>query len=303
MRSDNEMLENILRKAHEKEKRMKKIKKTVSGTLAVIVAAAAISGAGYLMKKAPALPDESALKTEANATDLETQPKEKGFSLMIASAAETDETEEITVVEHNAKVKLPIYGKLVIENAAGMTDEEKNRRHNDLNNELTADWQASKDATHVGGAESENYIGSLALRGRFILFADDADELSEIKLTCGKFGNLLLLPATQYGKAPVLGATWYTAIRAGNEITISAEEYSNIYTNRTSEDGEQIGMFLSFDISEELLNEKELNPDMGYEDISYEIEFCAVYKDGASKSYTITVSFDKNGEMTATAQG
>ena len=42
-----------------------------------------------------------------------------------------------------------------------------------------------------------------------------------------------------------------------------------------------------------------MNPDLGYEQFADEITFRAVYKDGSENSYTVLLTFDENGTLTA----
>ncbi len=309
MKSDAEMVESILQKAHEKENRMKKTKKITAISLALTAAVCAAVGAGALLKKIPSTLIPAVTDTPA-ATDAsvseETEPVREdaahAFSLLIASAAEAQQEVTVTPVEHKTGVKLPISGRLVIENASGLTDEQKNHRHNDLNNRLTREWQISADSYHVGGAESENYIGSLAVEGKFVVYAGDAEALEKIEVTCGAFGNMIIFPATENGKVPIMGQSWRDSILTGRAIEVSAQDYAEKYLNsKITPEGqiEEIGMYVNYAISEALLAEKELDPDLGYESFSDEIVFRALYRDGSESSYTVVLSFDESGALSA----
>ena len=198
-------------------------------------------------------------------------------------------------------MKLPISGQLVIENVSGMDEEEKSLYHNQLNERLYGDWQISKTGYHIGAAESKNYIGTLAFQGKFIVFADDTDALESIEMNCGAYGQLVILPATWHGKMAAMGREWFAAIKAGQSLTVTAQEYTDIYLNSDVDEAsgttEPIGMFVNYDMSETFLNEKELDPDLGYEQFTDEITFRAVYKDGSENSYTLLLTFDKDGAL------
>lgn len=307
MKSDAEMVQSILKKAHEKENSMKKTKKITAISLALTVAVCAAVGAGALLKKIPStrIPAVSDTPAATDASTVTNVPAAHAFSLLIASAAETAEEVAVTPVEHKTGVKLPISGRLVIENVSGLTDEQKNQRHNDLNNRLTREWQISADAYHVGGAESENYIGSLAVEGQFVVYAGDADALEKIEISCGAFGDLIIFPATENGKVPLLGQSWRDSILTGRAVEVSAQDYAEKYLNsKITPEGrtEEIGMKVNYAVSEALLAEKERNPDLGYESFSDEIVFRALYRDGSESSYTVVLSFDESGALSASVK-
>ena len=304
MKSDREMVESILKKAHKKESKMKKTRKITALALTLAVAICAAAGAGIMMHKTPstvtpAAPDSSVSKEAETA-----RPNAaSGFALLVASAADVQPGDVLTKAEHASGVKLPISGQLVIENVSGMNEEEKSLYHNQLNERLFGDWQISKISYQIGVAESENYIGSLAFQGKFIVFADDTDALEKIEMRCGANGQLVIMPAMWNGKMPAMSREWFAAIRGGQSLTVSAQEYTDVYLNNDVEEEsgktEPIGMFVNYDMSEAFLNEKELNPDLGYEQFADEITFRAVYKDGSENSYTVLLTFDENGTLTA----
>ena len=304
MKSDREMVESILKKAREKESKMKKTRKITALALTLAVAICAAAGAGIMMRKTPstvtpATPDSSVSKEAETA-----RPNAaSGFALLVASAADVQPGDALTKAEHASGVKLPISGQLVIENVSGMNEEEKSLRLNQLSENLSREWQISSIGHHIGVAESENHIGLLAFQGKFIVFADDVDALQQIEMTCGAYGQLVIMPAMWHGKMPALGREWFAAIKGGQSLTVSAQEYTDIYLNSNVDEAsgstEPIGMFVNYDITEAFLNEKELHPDMGYEQFADEITFRAVYKDGSENSYTVLLTFDESGRLFA----
>ena len=305
MKSDREMVDSILKKAHEKERTMKRTRKITALSLAVVTAVCAAIGAGFIMRKTPsvALPDafDASVSREAETA----RPNAAGgFTLLVASAAQVQPGDALTKAEHTSGVKLPISGQLVIENVSGMNEEEKSFYHYQLNEKLSRDWQIASTAYHIGGAESENYIASLAFQGQFIIFADDADALEKIEMRCGPNGRLMVMPATWNGKTPAFSKEWRAAIRQEQSITVTAREYTDVYLN-SDVDGETgatepIGMFVNYDISDAFLYEKELHPDIGCEQFADEITFRAVYKDGSEESFATLLSFDGNGTLCVT---
>lgn len=299
MKSDEEMIESILKKAHEKEKSMNRTKKTIAFCLVAVTVLSAAVGAGILWPKTPSVlvPDDSENNVSVDAQPTQTNTA-SGFRLLVAGAAEAEEEEIVTPVEHISGVKLPVTGRLVIENAAGLTDEEKNHAHARLNDRIAAEW-ANADSHHIYGAESESYIGTLAVQGKFIVFAEDIDALERIELGCGDYGKLFIMPAMMNGKLPILSPEWRAAFRQSSSITITPEEYVNIYENSSVDEAtgetEPIGIYVNYDMGEAFLNEKELDPDLGYEAFHDEITFRAVYKDGSETAYTLMLTFDADG--------
>ena len=304
MKSDREMVESILKKAHEKENKMKKTRKITALSLAVLTVLCAAVGAGIILRKTPSAVIPGA--PVASETETARPNAASGFTLLVASAAEIEPGDTFTRVEHKSGVKLPISGQLVIENVSGMNEEEKSLYHYQLNEELSREWQISNIGHHIGAAESENYIGTLAFQGKFIVFADDVDALERIEATCGAYGQLVILPAMWHGKMPALGREWFAAIKGGQSLTVSAREYTDIYLNsdvdEVSGEAEPIGMFVNYDMTEAFLNAKELRPDLGCEQFADEITFRAVYRDGSETSYTVLLTFDENGTLPASAK-
>lgn len=307
MKSDFEMVESILNKAREKEKHMKKIKKTAALGLAAVVAVCAAVGAGWMRSNTPSVPvTDTSVTNECVQTNDNTQPAAAaGFRLLWASAAQTEaEKDTLTPVDPVSGVRLPVYGRLVIEDAAGLSDEEKGLARERIAARIAEGWP-DKDARQFTGAESENYVGVLGVRGRFVAFAEE-DALESIELSCGAYGNLILMPAMQGGKTPILGKEWYAALRSGQNLTVSGEDYANVYLNSSVDEasGERqpIGMFVTYQISDAFLNEKEQRPELGCADYSDEITFCALFKDGSEASYTLLLTFDDAGILTVTVK-
>ena len=304
MKSDSEMIESILKKAHEKQEMMRKTRRLTALGLALITVICAAVAAGFILHKTPStvIPDSSETPV-SDTTEAVPQNAAKGFSLLVASAAQVQPGDQFIKAEHVSGVKLPITGQLVIENVSGMSVEGKSLYHNQLNARFYRDWQASNVLNYIGGAESENYIASLAFQGTFIVFADDTDALQKIEMNCGTFGQLFIMPATWHGKVPAGSKEWFTAVRADQCLTVTAQEYTDVYLNNDVDEAngktEPIGMFVHYDISDALLKEKELHPEMGYDQITDEITFRAVYKDGSEMSYTVLLTFDESGMLTA----
>ncbi len=305
MKSDSEMVESILKKAHEKEKSMKKTKRITAIGLAVVLAVCAAAGVGFLTHKTPSatvpVTDGPSDPSVSDTAETAAPNAAHGFALLVASAAQAEAEETVTPVTHASGVKLPVSGRLVIEDAAGMSEEERNLRQAQLNDILTAEWMTSKSSYHVSHAASESYIGSLGVQGKFIVFVADADALEKIELGCGAYGKLMVMPAMQYGKVPVMSAEWRAAVRQEQSLTVTAEEYTEIYLNcdadETTGEVTPIGMYVNYDLSEALLAEKELHPDMGYEQFADEITFRAVYLDGSENTYTLLLTFDETGAL------
>ena len=306
MKSDSEMVESILKKAHEKEKKMKKTKRITALGLALAFALCAAAGVGFLTHKTPSAtvpdgPSDAAGPSVSEAPETAAPSAARGFTLLVASAAQAEAEETVTPVTHTSGVKLPVSGKLVIEDAAGRSEEERNLRKLELNDILTAEWMTSKSSYHVTNAETENYIGCLAVQGKFIVFIEDTDALEKIEIGCGGYGRLMVMPATQNGKVPIMSAQWRAAIKQEQSLTVTAEEYAGIYMNSDVDEATgavtPIGMFVNYDLSEALLAEKELHPDMGYEQLADEITFRAVYRDGSENTYSLLLTFDAAGAL------
>ena len=287
---------------------MKKTKRITALCLALAFVLCAAAGVNFLMHRTPSVTvpvtDGPADVSEPSVSDTEETAAPnaaRGFTLLVASAADVQPGDTLIKAGHNSGVKLPISGQLVIENVSGMNEEEKSLYHNQLNEKLFGDWQISKTEYHIGGAESENYIGSLAFQGKFIVFADDADALETIEMNCGANGQLVIMPAMWHGKMPAFGREWFAAVKGGQSLTVSAQEYTDVYLNNDVDEATgaetPIGMYVSYDLSEAFLNEKELNPDLGYEQFTDEITFRAVYNDGSENSYTFLLTFDETGAL------
>ncbi len=301
MKSDSEMIESILKKAHEKQRIMRKTRKITALSLAAITVICAAVAVLIFHKTPSAVNPHTPETVLNNGTETAEQNEARVFTLLVASAAEVAPGDVFVKAEHTSGVKLPISGQLVIENVSGMSEEGKSLYHNQLNARFSRDWKLSNIPNYIGGAESENYIASLAFQGTFIVYSDDIEDLVKIEMNCGAYGQLVLLPATWHGKTAAGSKEWFAAVRADQSLTVSSQEYTDVYLNNdvdeTSGKIEPIGMFVRYDISDALLKEKELHPEMGYEQITDEITFRAVYKDGSEMSYAVLLTFDESGML------
>lgn len=277
MKTDRDMAENILNRVDEiksaRAQRSKMIRKTTSITcvIALIFAMAMSSFTG----SAPVIPEEST----SDATTSSVQVN-KGFFLMVANAADDE-----TTYYKESDVNIPLGGILQIKNTKGMSREAINKMSYELKLRLEELYGLDDGFQIIGLEEDVAVHFGTADKLRFKLA--DPSAVDCVTLTCTDNGKLTVFDETAMGKIKEFTKT----IKEGNEITITADEYMNIYDKGK---GVHIGWFLSESYAKQLTEETTLS------EINDTITGKVAYKDGTEELFTIKLNFDDEGSLTST---
>ena len=254
MKTDRAFLDLVQRKIRFENKRRKRV--LITSICAVLITTLSL---GLLMQRRT---------SEHNQiyTSPDNEIKTIDVSLMLYSEGISEENNcilaDINVSESTNTCDLPVEGKLVVERVSNMSEEEKNNRRAALNESLTHQWLLDKRKYYINGAQSENYIASLAIQGDFVINVKDGNG-TRITVECGSNG------------------------------VIWTEEGSD-----TMAEGLDTLVF-HYDISKKMLENYETNPDTTYADIQDEI-ICKIESGGKSiLLFMIRICFDDNGYMKA----
>ena len=277
MKTDRDMAENILNRVTEikviRARRKRTIEKIASVTCVLaIVFAMSIT---FIGNNTPEMPEESNINTTNEAVKAN-----KGFLLMVANAAD----DEVTYYKES-DVNIPLGGILQIKNTKGMSREAINRMSYELKLRLE-ELYGLDDGFQIIGLEEEVAVHfGTADKLRFKLA--DPSAVDYVTLTCTDNGKLTVFDETAMGKIKEFTKT----IKVGNEITITADEYMNIYDKGK---GVHIEWFLSESYAKQLTEETPLS------EINDTITGKVSYKDGTEELFAITLNFDDEGSLTST---
>lgn len=277
MKTDRDMAENILNRVDviksARAQRGKMIRKTTSITCVIaLIFAMAMS---FFTGSAPVIPEEST----SDATTSSVQVN-KGFLLMVANAADDE-----TTYYKESDVNIPLGGILQIKNTKGMSREAINKMSYELKLRLEELYGLDDGFQIIGLEEDVAVHFGTADKLRFKLA--DPSAVDCVTLTCTDNGKLTVFDETAMGKIKEFTKT----IKEGNEITITADEYMNIYDKGK---GVHIEWFLSESYAKQLTEETTLS------EINDTITGKVAYKDGTEELFTIKLNFDDTGSLIST---
>lgn len=263
------------------EKKMKKKTVVKFALAAACFALALVVGINaFPVNKAP----ESVNKGFPSTVE-QTANKAPGFTLLLASAAETEDTANVSVaIEHKSDITLPVNGLIVTKDVSGLSAEEQAREQEALFRGLQSKIDHENFATRGGIVSDLAYY--TVINRNFAVKAEQPELLKDIVIRCenGKSitGNCIALYLET--KDP-------TAMVARKEITVSAEEYARYHAN---------GLILKWAVSEQMIEEIAAADAPSYADISDTVTVTLNYTDGTSESFQIHINFDEAGNLTAT---
>ena len=276
MKTDRDMTENILGRVAEisavRAHRKRTVQKIASVTCVIALIFALTTT--FFGNRVTELPEgSSASETQTNTN--------RGFFLMVANAA--DETESAYYKETN--INIPLGGILQIKDTKGMSREAINRMSYELKLRLEELYGLDDGFQIIGLEEDVAVHFGTADKLRFKLA--DPSAVDCVTLTCTDNGKLTVFDETAMGKIKEFTKT----IKVGNEITITADEYMNIYDKGK---GVHIEWFLSESYAKQLTEETTLS------EINDTITGKVAYKDGTEELFTIKLNFDDEGSLTST---
>lgn len=278
MKTDRDMAENILSRVAEIKTARAQRNRTIGRIASVTCVLALVFAMSmtFIGKGTSKLTQGSNVNTTGAATQ-----NNKGFFLMVANA--TDETESAYYKETN--INIPLGGILQIKDTKGMSREAINRMSYELKLRLEELYGLDDGFQIIGLEEDVAVHFGTADKLRFKLA--DPSAVDCVTLTCTDNGKLTVFDETAMGKIKEFTKT----IKVGNEITITADEYMNIYDKGK---GVHIEWFLSESYAKQLTEETTLS------EINDTITGKVAYKDGTEELFTIKLNFDDEGSLTST---
>lgn len=212
----------------------------------------------------------------------QTANKTPGFTLLLASAAETEEAP--VAVEHKPEIVLPMNGFIVTKDVSGLSAEEQAREQEALFRSLQSEIDHENFSTR-GGIVSDLAYYTLINRN-FAVKAEQPEQLKDIVIRCekGKINTSDCFTLYNETKDP-------SVMAAREEITVSAEEYVRYNAN---------GLGLKWAVSEQMIEKIAAADVPSYADINDTITVTLNYTDGTTESFRIHITFDDAGNLTAT---
>lgn len=280
MKSDRKMTEDILERINCAEQQKKYHKAVAAKALGGIFAFALVVFTSFSFFNTENLPvtDKSDAEIESDSV----KAIKDSYSLIVANAAE-DRTE----ICKESSVSIPLGGLLYVKDTKKMTEGEINRIAYEAKSKLKEIY-GEGEKWSVNGIEGDTAV-YFATADYLMLNIFDAEAVNSITLSCGESGDLLIYDMAVVGNSKKFIKT----VKNGKEITVTGEEYKNIY-------GKTDGMIIKWTPSEELHKAFCEDPEAPLSGVRDEISGVIRYIDGTQESFSINLSFDDSGMLTAT---
>ena len=280
MRSDRDMAENILSKVNimnqKKTERKNIISKTAAFALAFVMLAAA--GITLFNGNTPLAPDNSGDSTITSATS---NILNKNFCLIVANAATATET----TLGKESNVSVPLGGILFVKDTRGMSDLDINKIPYELKVKLQALYGTESGwKIHGESGETALYFGTM---DHIRIKLDNPDSVEKITLSCTANGQLTV------GDESLLASLgkYVQTVKTGDVITVTGEEYKTVYAKND-------GMTFDWFVSETLKNTLKAAPATSLSSVNDVITGVITYTDGTQESFTLSLTFDNDGNLT-----
>ncbi|MBR3766943.1 MAG: hypothetical protein IKL10_01715 [Clostridia bacterium] len=287
MKSDKTMAEDILERVSVIETKKAHRKKTFYKATASLGAFALILVAAFtFLNNTPApLPssDESLSPIETTAPAIR-----KGFSFVVANAAETDENYEVWSFRHESNMALPLGGILLVKDITGMSSDSISRIPHELHLRLEEIY-GENDTFSVRGNSAPPtaiYFGTI---GKMAVKTEDASALQSIEISCSDTGKVTIQDISSIFNSD----DFLESFNQGKYVSVSGEEYAKRYDNEE-------GMYFYWLPSEETEALLIAEPQTDLSTITDTITVKVNYTDGTSEQFTLTLSFDDEGILTST---
>lgn len=258
-------------------------------TLSIVsfcLAFAIIFGVVFLVPQ----PDENTTKQPSTTGNIVTQNKKVNPFIMVASAANTENTETATInktLELNEEYPYEVY--LKVRDVRGLSDAETSKIENELDDVFNKYCAEKKFDT--GKAElcvSGNIIMTVCTFNGFKLDLEDTENIKSINVkNTSKYGQMVYDTNKPTFNAP----------EHGNFINIGWEHGNNLSANGEDFDFEKSSFYWSH--TEELEKAFEENINTPYSTFNDTITFTVEYNDGSKAIGVVDLVFDDIGNATA----
>lgn len=277
MKTDKEMANNILCKVNEIKEERKAFRNGILSLTALTCAFALILASVFSLYfgNTPKANTNSSVTTE-------TAPRKSAF-LMVASAAYETET----LINKDSDVILPLGGILTAERTEGMTAEGKDTVMLELKERLLELY--GKDCNwFIKGIQEDStvYFGTADF---LKIKVDDSQSVNSVSISCTENGKLTVSDESKLGSSP---SEYIKTIKQGASITVTGKEYTELYEKA---DGISIEWFLS----DEMIKTFKASPDTPLSTVKDEITVTINYTDGTTEKYTVSLTFDDDGILSA----
>ncbi len=209
------------------------------------------------------------------------------FGVMVVSAAELEQV--VYEVYDDTTVQLPVKAMLKVADIRNMNEDEAYAFQENMVMEMEKHLNFDDKSLGSYGYRchpTQNAIVYYGYMNSFMLGGIDADRLSEIEINLDGVGELEINNMSFGGELN----------EYGKNFVISAEEYKNVYADRTDNTG---NFCIGWMFGEELVDMFDNNPDAPLSDIEDTVTFTARYDDGTSEQFDIVISFGEDGVMNA----
>ena len=280
MRSDKDMAENILRKVNMMNEKKATRKNIITKTAAFALAFVMMATAGFALfnGNTPLAADHANDGTNTSETG---NALNKNFCLIVANAATATET----TLGKESNVSVPLGGILFVKDTRGMSDLDINKIPYELKVKLqTLYGTESGWKIHGESGETALYFGTM---DHIRIKIDDPDSVEKITLSCTENGNLTVGDETLIASP----GAYIQTVKTEKTIIVTGEEYKIVYAQND-------GMTFDWFVSETLKETLKANPAMPLSEISDLITGTVTYTDGTQDSFTLTLTFDNDGNLT-----
>lgn len=282
MRSDKDMAENILRKVNMMNEKKATRKNIITKTAAFALAFVMMATAGFALfnGNTPLAADHANDGTNTSETG---NALNKNFCLIVANAATATET----TLAKESNISAPMGGILFVKDTRGMSDLDINKIPYELKVKLQALYGTESGwEIHGESGETALYFGTM---DHIRIKIDDPDSVEKITLSCTENGNLTVGDETLIASP----GAYIQTVKTGKTIIVTGEEYKIVYAQND-------GMTFDWFVSETLKETLKANPAMPLSEISDLITGTVTYTDGTQDSFTLTLTFDNDGNLACT---
>ncbi len=292
MKSDKKMTENILERVSVIEAQKTHKRKTLYKISASLGAFALILAAAFIfLNNTPDIPHKNNDNTIQTPDDTTAPSIQKGFSFVVANAAETDEDYKIFNFSNESNMILPLGGILQVTDIRGLSPHSVSIMSHNLIERLEEKYGENKTFS-VFGSETQPTAIHFGTLGQMAVKTDDASALESIVISCTDNGKITVHDI--YAAAMGDSEGFLKSHKEGQEITVSGEEYLKHYDSREE------GMLFDWFVSQETEDMLRSNPDAPLSEINDIITVTVNYTDSTSEQFTLTLEFDDNGILTST---
>ncbi len=280
MRSDKDMAENILRKVNMMNEKKATRKNIITKTAAFALAFVMMATAGFALfnGNTPLAADHA---NDGTNTSVTSNIPNKNFCLIVANAATATET----TLGKESNVSVPLGGILFVKDTRGMSDLDINKIPYELKVKLQALYGTESGwKIHGESGETALYFGTM---DHIRIKLDNPDTVEKITLSCTANGQLTVGDETLIDSP----REYVQTVKTGDSITVSGEEYKNIYSKND-------GMTFDWFVSETLKNTLKAAPATSLSSVNDVITGVITYTDGTQDSFTLTLTFDNDGNLT-----